>query len=84
VDTVKLVTVVLALLVAFVLVAASVAATLYVTSDSRSGIAHSQIDSEVDGRDEARYVCEHTNAAAVEVEYGYFAGQYTGYRRFEC
>jgi hypothetical protein len=75
-----LVLVVLALL----LVAASVTVTLYVTSDSNSRNGITRTDCPItscDAEKEARFVCDQTSAAAVEVDPGLPGVRLS---RFEC
>jgi hypothetical protein len=65
---VKIVGVVIgAILAAALLVVASVAVTLYVTSDSRSGIARTTVDHPWETDDEAHFICHHSNAEVVVV-----------------
>ena len=73
-----------AVLAAVLLVAASVAVTLYVTSDSRSGISHARCPvTNCDPPKEGRFLCDHTNNAAVEVEVTEPLGG-SSTRRYEC
>jgi hypothetical protein len=68
VRAVKIVGVVIgAILAAALLVVASVAVTLYVTSDSRSGIARTTVDHPWETDDEAHFICHHSNAEVVVV-----------------